>query len=186
MVALPGRHLVNYMGNGRKRIMLVVGEASGDLHGSRVVRALRQKEPALEISAVAGAALRGEGVEVLFDVDRLTGMGFSELAGNLANLWRAYSLLKRERQMSKQRKIYSTDFKAKVAIAAIKGQQTVNEIASQHGVHPNQVMTWKVLFPEKLIFPKNLSNIPWQKPVRKKAWASVFLSTRPTMSMLSM
>lgn len=76
--------------------MLVVGEASGDLHGSRLVRALRQKEPDLEISAVAGRALRGERVKVLFDVDRLTGMGFSELAGNLANLWRAYSLLKRE------------------------------------------------------------------------------------------
>ncbi len=45
--------------------------------------------------------------------------------------------------MSKQRKSYSADFKAKVAIAAIKGQHTVNEIASQYGVHPNQVMTWK-------------------------------------------
>jgi transposase-like protein len=45
--------------------------------------------------------------------------------------------------MSKQRKTYSADFKAKVAIAAIKGQQTVNEIASTYGVHPNQVMTWK-------------------------------------------
>ncbi|MBA2731820.1 MAG: IS3 family transposase [Acidobacteria bacterium] len=45
--------------------------------------------------------------------------------------------------MSKQRKTYSVDFKAKVAIAAIKGQQTVNEIASTYGVHPNQVMTWK-------------------------------------------
>lgn len=43
----------------------------------------------------------------------------------------------------KQRKNYSADFKAKVAIAAIKGQQTVNEIASFYGVHPNQVMTWK-------------------------------------------
>ncbi len=45
--------------------------------------------------------------------------------------------------MSKQRKTYSADFKAKVAIAAIKAQQTVNEIASTYGVHPNQVMTWK-------------------------------------------
>ena len=88
--------MVNETTNGRKRIMLVVGEASGDLHGSRVVRALREREPGLQISAVAGAALRGEGVKVLFDVDRLTGMGFSELVGNLANLWRAYALLKRE------------------------------------------------------------------------------------------
>ena len=45
--------------------------------------------------------------------------------------------------MTKQRNHYSADFKAKVAIAAIKGQQTVNEIASIYGVHPNQVMQWK-------------------------------------------
>jgi putative transposase len=45
--------------------------------------------------------------------------------------------------MTQQRKTYSSEFKAKVAIAAIKGQQTVNEIASFYGVHPNQVMTWK-------------------------------------------
>ncbi|MGI8654317.1 MAG: transposase, partial [Pyrinomonadaceae bacterium] len=45
--------------------------------------------------------------------------------------------------MSKQRKIYSADFKAKVALAAIKGQQTINEIASNFSVHPNQVTQWK-------------------------------------------
>lgn len=45
--------------------------------------------------------------------------------------------------MSQQRKIYSADFKAKVALAAIKGQQTINEIASTYSVHPNQVTQWK-------------------------------------------
>lgn len=45
--------------------------------------------------------------------------------------------------MPQQRKSYSAEFKSKVAIAAIKGQQTVNEIASFYQVHPNQVMTWK-------------------------------------------
>ena len=43
----------------------------------------------------------------------------------------------------KQRNNYSADFKAKVAIAAIKGDNTVNEIASTFGIHPNQVTTWK-------------------------------------------
>ena len=45
--------------------------------------------------------------------------------------------------MIKQRKNYSAEFKAKVALAAIKGDKTVNEIASTYSVHPNQVMTWK-------------------------------------------
>ena len=47
--------------------------------------------------------------------------------------------------MSKQRKQYSADFKAKVALEAIKGQYTVNEIASRYSVHPNLVTQWKKL-----------------------------------------
>ncbi len=45
--------------------------------------------------------------------------------------------------MSKQRRRHSPEFKAKVALEAIKSQKTVNEIASEHGIHPNQVSTWK-------------------------------------------
>ena len=45
--------------------------------------------------------------------------------------------------MSQQRKLYSADFKAKVALAAIKGQHTINELAATYGVHPNQVTQWK-------------------------------------------
>lgn len=42
-----------------------------------------------------------------------------------------------------KRKTFSSDFKAKVAITALKGQQTVNEIAAEFGVHPTQVNAWK-------------------------------------------
>jgi putative transposase len=45
--------------------------------------------------------------------------------------------------MPKQRNRYSVDFKAKVALAAMKGQHTVNEIAANFGVHPHQVVQWK-------------------------------------------
>ena len=41
------------------------------------------------------------------------------------------------------RKRYSGEFKAKIALEAIRGQKTVNEIASAYGVHPNQVTQWK-------------------------------------------
>jgi transposase len=45
--------------------------------------------------------------------------------------------------MTKQRKTFSSADKAKVALAAIKGQKTINEIAQLYNVHPTQVNQWK-------------------------------------------
>ena len=42
-----------------------------------------------------------------------------------------------------KRKSFTKEFKAKVALEAIKGQRTVNEIASEFEVHVTQVNTWK-------------------------------------------
>ena len=41
------------------------------------------------------------------------------------------------------RRNHSPAFKAKVAIAAIKGDRTIAQLAEQFDVHPNQVTTWK-------------------------------------------
>jgi len=41
------------------------------------------------------------------------------------------------------RKSYSKEFKARVALDALKGQKTVSEIASEYKIHPNQVSQWK-------------------------------------------
>jgi putative transposase len=45
--------------------------------------------------------------------------------------------------MSTQRKRYSAECKARVALDAIKGHKTVNELASLYGVHPTQITHWK-------------------------------------------
>ena len=46
--------------------------------------------------------------------------------------------------MAKQkRNTHSPEFKAKIALEAVRGVQTVNEIAPQYGVHPVQVSQWK-------------------------------------------
>jgi transposase-like protein len=42
-----------------------------------------------------------------------------------------------------QRQQYSADFKAKVALDALKGLKTINELASEYGVHPTQINQWK-------------------------------------------
>jgi|SRR5271170_56996 transposase len=41
------------------------------------------------------------------------------------------------------RRTHSPAFKAKVALAAIKGEKTLADLAQQHDVHPNQITAWK-------------------------------------------
>ena len=41
------------------------------------------------------------------------------------------------------RRNHSSAFKAKVALAAVKGEKTLAELAQQFDVHPNQITTWR-------------------------------------------
>jgi lipid-A-disaccharide synthase len=78
-----------------KQIMLVVGEASGDIHGAHLVKALSGKDQALGFFGVAGEQLKQTDFEALFDVSKLAGMGLVELAGSLRNILKAYAALRR-------------------------------------------------------------------------------------------
>jgi transposase-like protein len=44
---------------------------------------------------------------------------------------------------SRQRRSFSAEMKARIAVEAIKEQKTIQEIASHYGVHPTQVTNWK-------------------------------------------
>ena len=41
------------------------------------------------------------------------------------------------------RKVHTTDFKAKIALEAIRQQKTINELTAEHGVHATQINAWK-------------------------------------------
>jgi lipid-A-disaccharide synthase len=69
----------------RTRVMLVAGEASGDMHGARVVRCLLERDASLEIFGIGGENLQRAGLRVIYDLAKVTGMG----------LWAAYRLSRR-------------------------------------------------------------------------------------------
>ncbi|MGT2572050.1 transposase, partial [Acinetobacter ursingii] len=45
--------------------------------------------------------------------------------------------------MTGKRKRYSAEFKAKVALEAIRGEMTVAQLAARHGVHQTMINAWK-------------------------------------------
>lgn len=71
-----------------KRVMMIAGEASGDLHGSGVVRALRARRPDLEIYGLGGDRMREEGMELIHHSSEMAFMGFLEVARNLPTVRR--------------------------------------------------------------------------------------------------
>jgi lipid-A-disaccharide synthase len=96
--------------NGGREIMLVVGEASGDMHGASLVNALLKRDPNLTFFGVAGDQLQQTSFETLFTVSELTGMGLLELAGNIKNIVAAYRLLRRTLRTRRPNLLILIDF----------------------------------------------------------------------------
>lgn len=71
-------------------IMIVAGEASGDLHGAALARHLHRLAPAVSLSGMGGARMAAAGVGLLSDVSRLAVVGAGEALGRLPGLYRAY------------------------------------------------------------------------------------------------
>jgi lipid-A-disaccharide synthase len=77
------------------KIMIVAGEASGDLHGANLLRALRAKIPGLEMCGMGGAELASLGVNILYDAAKVSVVGIFEVFSHLKDIIAAQRVLRR-------------------------------------------------------------------------------------------
>jgi transposase-like protein len=69
--------------------------------------------------------------------------------------------------MTRQRRQHSAEFKAKVALEAIRGERTINELAAEYGVHPVQITQWKKVVLDEL--PQIFSSRRGARPKAEEA-----------------
>ncbi|MDX2478829.1 MAG: lipid-A-disaccharide synthase [Desulfuromusa sp.] len=78
-----------------RRILIVAGEASGDLHGSNLIRAAAGHHPQLSFFGVGGDRMRAAGCRILFPCDELSVMGIAEVVRQLPHIFRRFRQLKK-------------------------------------------------------------------------------------------
>jgi lipid-A-disaccharide synthase len=76
-----------------RRVMIVAGEASGDMHGARLVEAMRLRQPGLRFCGIGGAELAAAGVELLYDASRIAVVGITEVLSHLGEILAARKVL---------------------------------------------------------------------------------------------
>ena len=77
-----------------REILIVAGEASGDLHGGGVAEQLRALAPARRLIGIGGARMESAGVELIENVDKLAVMGFVEVLKHVPQHWALLRKLK--------------------------------------------------------------------------------------------
>src|SRR4030065_1582563 len=92
------------------RIMIVAGEASGDMHGAKLVAAMREQAPDLEVCGIGGPELAAQGVEILYDASRLAVVGIVEVIGHFRFIREAMRALEKRLKEQPPRLLIPLDY----------------------------------------------------------------------------
>ena len=77
-----------------KKVLIIAGEASGDLHGANLVRELKQQDPSLEVFGVGSRRMRDAGVTLLADAAEISVVGATEVLTHLGAIYHVYATLR--------------------------------------------------------------------------------------------
>ena len=90
--------------------MIVAGEASGDLHGSRLITAMLERDPSLHFCGIGGPEMKNCGVELLYDASKIAVVGIFEVISHLSHIIRAQRTLRARLKNKKPQLLILIDF----------------------------------------------------------------------------
>jgi len=93
-----------------KKILLVAGEVSGDLHGSHLVEAIQCIDPEIQFLGVGGEGLKRTGMKLLYHSQSLSVVGITEVFAKLGSILKALRTLKRSLEREKPDLVILIDF----------------------------------------------------------------------------
>ncbi|MFH2122413.1 MAG: lipid-A-disaccharide synthase [Pseudomonadota bacterium] len=79
----------------QQKIMVIAGEASGDLHGARLVQAMQAQAPELFFCGMGSREMAAAGVDMLFDASRIAVVGLAEVFTHFPDILRALKIVKK-------------------------------------------------------------------------------------------
>jgi lipid-A-disaccharide synthase len=78
----------------KKRVMIIAGETSGDLHGAKIVNAMQKRNKGLFFFGVGGRALKKAGVNVLVDASEISVVGITEVFSKIPGILKGLKVVK--------------------------------------------------------------------------------------------
>lgn len=152
-----------------KKLYIIAGEASGDLHGSNLIKQLKNIDSAIDIRCWGGDKMQAEGATLVKHFKELAFMGFIEVVKNLPTILKNISFCKEDILAYKPNAIILIDYPGfNLRIAKWAKQQGIKVI---YYISP-QVWAWKENRVKlmKQCIDKMICIIPFEKKFYKNKW----------------
>jgi lipid-A-disaccharide synthase len=152
-----------------KKLYIIAGEASGDLHGSNLIKQLKNIDSAIDIRCWGGDKMQAEGATLVKHFKELAFMGFIEVVKNLPTILKNISFCKEDILAYKPNAIILIDYPGfNLRIAKWAKQQGIKVI---YYISP-QVWAWKENRVKlmKQCIDKMICIIPFEKDFYKNKW----------------
>jgi lipid-A-disaccharide synthase len=166
-----------------KRVLIVAGEASGDLHGANLIKMVKAKEPEVEFYGVGGRRMEEAGASLWFNLDEVSVVGLTEIFTKFRAIMKALSQLKdslREHAPSLVVLIDFPDFNLRLAKSAGK-----RAIPVLYYISP-QVWAWRRRRVKKIakVINKMAVILPFEASIYQEARVDVEFVGHPLLDII--